>query len=656
MQAGHGTSRLIRIHQLLASMILLLVLGACAIGPSQEGPDPAHLQRMDEARLLLDTDPIAAARAFEQAARRSEGDARIDALISAAEAWTMARDYTQASRVLDMIETMPEDSTLRERLVLARAELDLNEQNPRQAILRLDRQAEFSGNRYDRAVRLRARALFQLGQTLEAVRLLDQHLQQGEASELLIGELIWRGLSAAREPLSLDSLPPGTNSRVRGWITLGRVGQTAWQDPYAFDDRLTAWERSHVGHPATRGLLDLLRAEHRQRFSYPNRIALLLPLEGRYRSSAEAVRDGFMTAYYQHARHRRAPEIIVMNTEGKAEVAAQAASQAIADGADFIVGPLTKETLAAVNSLELGIPVLGLNYLDSSNAAMASKKLVQFGLLPEDEAIQVAERTIAEGHTLAVAMVPDSDFGLRMLASFRARFEELGGTLLASQRFSGETTDFSTPIMRLLDIDDSHMREQQLRATLGTALGFEPRRRQDVEFVFLAARPEEARLIKPQLRFHRAINLPVYATSHVYEPGTRLDRDLDDIRFADMPWMLAADSTGKQLRERITALWPRQFERLSRLYALGIDAFRLVPLIASNDPALQRPLPAMTGLISMDRQGRIRRDLYWARFRNGEPELLPAVEKTQSTQGTVHAVEQERERETATETETGTGR
>ena len=650
MQAGHGTIRLTRIHQLLASLALLLMLGACAVGPTQEGPDPAHLQRMDEAQQLLDTDPVAAARAFEQAARRADGDARIDALVSAAEAWTIARDHTQASRVLDGIEATPESDILRERLVLARAELDLNQQNPRQAVLRLDRQAEFSGDRYDRAIRLRARALFQLGQTLEAVRLLDQHLQRGESSELLIGELIWRGLSAAREPLSLDSLPEGTSSRVRGWITLGRVGQTAWQDPYGFDDKLTAWERSHGSHPATRGLLELLRAEHRQRFSYPDHVALLLPLEGRYRSSAEAVRDGFMTAFYQHARYRRAPEISVMNTEGKPDVAARVAREAVENGADFIVGPLTKETLAAVNALELGVPVLGLNYLDSSTAADAGDKLVQFGLLPEDEAIQVAERTIAEGHTLAVAMVPDSEFGLRMLAAFRARFEELDGTLLAVQRYSSNTADFSTPIMRLLDIDDSRLREQQLRATLGTALEFEPRRRQDVEFVFLAARPEDARLIKPQLRFHQAINLPVYASSHVYQPGPRPDRDLDDIRFADMPWMLAADSTGKQLRERITSLWPRQFERVSRLYALGIDAFRLVPLVASNDPALQRPLPAMTGLISMDRQGRIRRDLYWARFRNGEPQLLPAVEDTQSTQGTVHATRKENE------TGSGTGR
>ncbi|MDX1444051.1 MAG: penicillin-binding protein activator [Gammaproteobacteria bacterium] len=642
MQAGIGTQ--LRRHSSLASLLLLaLFLSACATGPSRDGPDPAHVQRMTEAQQLLETDPVEAARAFEQAARRAEGDDRIDALVAAADAWITAREYVQARRVLDDIETTPEAGALRQRLVLARAELDLNEQNPRQAILRLDRQAEFGDMRYDRAVRLRARALFQLGQTLEAVQLLDEHLAAGRGSELLIGELIWRGLSAAREPLSVDKLPRDTSSRVRGWISLGRVGQTAWQDPYGFDARLNNWEREHATHPAARGLLDLLRAEHRQRFTYPAKIALLLPLEGRYRSSAEAVRDGFMTAYYQHAQHRRAPEILVMNTEGKPDVAKRVAQQAVSEGAEFIVGPLTKETLAAVNELALPVPVLGLNYLDTENAADAGEKLVQFGLLPEDEAIQVAERTIAEGHTLAVAMVPDSDFGLRMLAAFRKRFEELGGTLLATQRYGGNTTDFSTPIMRVLNIDDSRLREQQLRALLGTQLQFEPRRRQDVEFVFLAARPDDARLIKPQLRFHQAINLPVYATSHVYQPGPRADRDLDEIRFADMPWMLAPDTTGEALRNSITDHWPRSFQQVSRLYALGIDAFKLVPMVASNDPALNRPLPAMTGLVSMDSQGRIRRDLYWARFVNGEPQLLPAVEDTQSAQGTVHEnTEQER--------------
>lgn len=620
------------------------MLGACATGPDRGEPDPAHLQRMDQATALLVTDPVAAAREFEQAARRTSGEFRLDALIQAADAWLAAGRETQARRIIDSVETSPEGDDLREQWILVRAELDLLEQNPRQAILRLDRQAEFGTMHYDRAIRLRARALYQLGSILEATRLLDAHMQEqpGSGSRLLDGELIWQGLSAAREPLDAMTLPTDTSARLRGWFSLGRVGQTAWQDPYGFDARLDAWQRSHAQHPANEGLLDLLRAEHRVRFRYPEKIALLLPLEGRFQASAEAVRDGFMTAFYQHANHRRAPEIIVRNTAGDPETAARLAREVIEAGAQFIVGPLTKEELATVNSAisEFNIPVLGLNYLDTDAAAHAAKALTQFGLLPEDEAIQVAERTIAEGYTRAIAMVPDSDFGLRMLAAFRNRFEELDGKLLAAQRFSGNTADFSTPIMRALGIDDSRLREQQLRATLGTQLEFEPRRRQDVEFVFLAARMEDARLIKPQLRFHQAINLPVYATSHVYQPGPRPDRDLDDIRFADMPWMLAPDATGKELRNSITQHWSRRFERLSRLYALGIDAFRLVPLIAGNDPALDRPLPAMTGLISRDEQGRLRRDLYWARFRGGEPELLPAVEDTTSTQGSVRASDQ----------------
>src|SRR5690606_2043144 len=107
--------------------------------------------------------------------------------------------------------------------------------------------------------------------------------------------------------------------------------------------------------------------------------------------------------------------------------------------------------------------------------------------------------------------------------------------------------------------------------------------------------------------------------------------------FADMPWMLAPDAVGRQIRDDVAELWPGRFERTGRLYALGFDAFRLVPLINGNDPALANPLPAMTGLLSMDAQQRIRRDLYWARFSNGRPRLLPAVEETHSAQGTVHA-------------------
>lgn len=623
----------------LSSTLLfgVLLLAGCAAPGVQRGPE--FDARMQEARALLEQDPAAAATAFESLARNASGDAQREAWLSAADAWLTARRADAARAALESARPLPPSGSLAEHGVIIATTLDLLEQNPRQALLRLDAQPEFSPAFRDRGVQLRGRALFQLGASVEATELLNHHLQASDDADLrqTDGRLIWRGLSRAREPLSLEQLPRETGAAVRGWIALGRIGQSAWQDPYGFPQRLSQWSRQYPGHPAEGMLLDEIRTEHQRRFTYPDTIALLLPLSGRHRASAEAVRDGFLAGVYQHAAHREAPRVLVIDTGADPLAAGEAAQQAVADGADIIVGPLTKEALSAINRTpEIPVPVLGLNYLDPSEAAIARDGLVQFGLLPEDEAIQVAERSIAEGYTRAAALVPDNDFGLRMTAAFRARFEELGGELLTVQRYAQGQADYSTPIMRMLNLDESQLRHQQLRSVLGQPLVFEPRRRQDVEFIFLAANTEEARLLRPQLRFHQAISLPVYATSHVYRPG-QTDRDLDDIRFADMPWILAPDAVAREIRDNVTRLWPGRYERAGRLYALGYDAFRLVPLILANDPALNNPLPAMTGLLSIDAQQRIRRDLYWARFAGGNPRLLPAVEEPHSAQGTVHA-------------------
>src|SRR5690606_28896371 len=101
-------------------------------------------------------------------------------------------------------------------------------------------------------------------------------------------------------------------------------------------------------------------------------------------------------------------------------------------------------------------------------------------------------------------------------------------------------TDFSEPIRELLNLDASDRRYRALRNTLRRPIAFESQRRQDVDFIFVGAFPREARLIRPQLRFHHAMDVPVVATSHVFTgtANATADQDMDGVRFVDMPWLL----------------------------------------------------------------------------------------------------------------------
>ncbi|TLZ27726.1 MAG: hypothetical protein E6K25_11830, partial [Gammaproteobacteria bacterium] len=98
-------------------------------------------------------------------------------------------------------------------------------------------------------------------------------------------------------------------------------------------------------------------------------IALLLPITGRAAAAAVSVRYGFMTAYYQTPTAER-PRVRVYDT-GTHSVA-DALAQASQQGADFIVGPLTREEVAAAAAFSAPrAPLLALNFLPAEQPAPA---------------------------------------------------------------------------------------------------------------------------------------------------------------------------------------------------------------------------------------------------------------------------------------------
>ncbi len=363
------------------------------------------------------------------------------------------------------------------------------------------------------------------------------------------------------------------------------------------------------GAPTVAGALD-----------YPNQIALLLPLSGRQQAAGIAVRDGFLAAVLaQDATHRAN-----VNVYDSAALGATAAyARAVAEGAQFVVGPLTKEEVQAVaDSGAVSVPSLALNYLPEN--ALPPGLLFQFALDPEDEARQVARRAIADGRTHGVALVPDNDWGQRLLRAFDAEFAVAGGTLVGRTLYDTAARDYSLPITRLLLIDQSRARANALATALGTRFEFEPRARSDVQFVFIGAQPLQGRSLRPALKFHLSQDLPVYATSDVFEPDSNANTDLDGVIFPDMPWIISPDAAANDLRMTLASYWPNRSRGRGRLYAFGFDAFHLIPVLRSTRPTAI-PIGGMTGRLLVDDRGRVRRELNWAQVENGRPRPLAII-------------------------------
>ena len=111
-------------------------------------------------------------------------------------------------------------------------------------------------------------------------------------------------------------------------------------------------------------------------------------------------------------------------------------------------------------------------------------------------------------------------------------------------------------IADLFQLRQSEARAKRLRNTLGTDVAALPVRRQDVDFIFLAATPQQAQQIKPTLNFQYAGDVPVYATSHVFSASGDVNQynDMNGIRFCETPWLLEANDP---LRRQVTAQWPQ---------------------------------------------------------------------------------------------------
>lgn len=267
--------------------------------------------------------------------------------------------------------------------------------------------------------------------------------------------------------------------------------------------------------------------------------------------------------------------------------------------------------------------MLALNFLSAGRPAPAG--MIQFALSPEDEAREVARRVLAAGQKRGVALSPTGDWGTRVQAAFSQEFLAGGGTLLAQSVYDPAGHDFGAPIRQVLGTDQSIARRLRLQSVLGQKLEFEPRARADIDFIFAPAQAVTARLLRPQLRFQYAGDVPVYATSDAYAAdGGVANQDLDGLIIPAMPWVVPGSGTAAAVRTTVASEAGDSTAWQSGLYAFGYDACQLTMAIAAAGRGTpQLHVAGLTGELTLSAEGRVHRAPAWARIsRGGEPQLL----------------------------------
>lgn len=629
------------VASVLGLLVLLLFLGACETTGFISPPGESRAERF--ARNSQHAD---AAGIYIGLASAAEGIERDRLTLLAVEQWIDAGDTARAETAFRGV-TRPATTEWRWLWDTNWAGLHLYAGEADEALGMLERLSRESlplRHRL-RVEALRADAWMQKQDPARAVQLMTQReAWLGNRRDIELNRLrLWRGLVNS-DPVALREGADLTGDHeVRAWLMLGSLAATTGQQGIGWENGAIRWRDANPGHPAML-ILDRFDLPDEISMDYPRNIALLLPLSGRTASAGRAIQNGFMGGYFSTAAGLDEPQTVRVYDVGLEGGASAAYSSAVEDGAEFVIGPLLRRNVVELaNDILVPVPVLTLNFLPEDTMAPAG--LYQFALAPEDEARAAARRAYLDGYTRGVALVPNNDWGRRVLRSFAQEFEAMGGTLLDNRSYVPGLQDFSDTIEDLMALSGSVHRYNRLRANIGGPLQFDPRRRQDTEFIFLAADAPAGRLLKSQLKFHYSGELPVYSTSSIYAMDGRSNADLNGIMFADTPWIVAPQHWIQHLPDLYKEYWPEE-RRLGRLHAMGFDAYQLIAALYSARTGLMDEIDGATGKLKLDYDGRIRRDLAWAQFQRGQPVALP---ETKDIGGPIQDISDEAEPQLPTE-------
>lgn len=308
-------------------------------------------------------------------------------------------------------------------------------------------------------------------------------------------------------------------------------------------------------------------------------IALLLPTRSKiFARHATALRDGFMAA----ARSQTQTVLPVREypVSEAVDETLKNYRDAIAAGAKVVVGPLTRDGVTALAFGEpVPVPTLALNIPDQTGRAPGN--LYMLSLQVEGEARQAAQLAYRNNHRRAQIIASGNPLQRRTQSAFSAEFSRLGGTVLAE------------PIP-----PDPNRLKTAVRA--------------DADMVFLALDHDNARIVRAYLGA-----TPAYATSSVNagDRGALAAFDLANVTFVDMPWLLEPDHPAVMNYPR-----PESGSAdIERLYALGIDAWRIAQLLLAG--ARELKLDGVTGELTLGPDGIIERSLRAGRYVDGRAQL-----------------------------------
>ncbi|WP_432456032.1 penicillin-binding protein activator [Agarivorans sp. QJM3NY_29] len=442
---------------------------------------------------------------------------------------------------------------------------------------------------------------------------LDRYLP--EALRATNHQVIWQQLKPLTA-FTLRSFQQVSSDLKNGWLEIVAISNEPKPSPAALIAALQQWKRDYPNHPALDYIDgDLAKALSIEPYS-PKKIAVLLPLSGKYKNNGLALKDGLISAYLDQQQNNASDTQLIFfdtQTQAMANLYAQLEEQQI----NFILGPLLKSQLTNLLTLQPTIPLLGLNDVLSSN----TEQRFFFPLSPETEAKQAAQFMAQREETNPLLLVPQNNLGERMAEAFSQQWQMLSSAPVDVVYYANRS-QLQAAVTKLLHTDQSQQRINQFKQIIGQNLETELRSRSDAQALYLVGDNTETKLIKAFIDVTVspfAMSPRLYASSRSYNKNDQTsENELDGMLISEMPWALDLQSVNAI---RYQQLWPSSTDTQKRLYALGYDAFNLIGQLAQMRGYSDYQFQGLTGNLSVDPKGLVARQLIWTQYENGK--LVP---------------------------------
>ena len=340
-------SVMMSVHRACAIGLVILTMTACEVTAPvtvESTPVEASTAPADVLRRAELAEPAQAARLYLEAARGFLALADLDqaaAALASVEPTLLAADdqfdyYTTVARLaLDQGDipaaesalgaTMPRDPAQRQRWQLLSVEV-------------LGAAGRFS-------------------EAAESVMAIPMPAEPDQAQAQ--SDLTWRLVRSTPGFIIAQQAAEPSSEIAAGWWQLAEAMENSF-NVAAQRQALATWQRRYGDHPAaTWPPTQLVKLS--ASLATPARIGLFLPLSGPLAAAGQAVRDGFLAAFY----HVQSPQTVRLYDTNGADVAALY-EVSMADRIDVIVGPLDKSNVAILNAMPFRqVPVIALNELPS---------------------------------------------------------------------------------------------------------------------------------------------------------------------------------------------------------------------------------------------------------------------------------------------------